>query len=177
MTRDVLLKVGCFIASAIGGLFLLVGVSAWIQGGIQLWPAEELTTPSDTPVPPGHAYTPEVSIVWVESSLKSRKHRFSLEAANMDPSVRYELRLQASTVDTEEAGRNVIGFNPDCSESEWTGEFSPHSRQNRTSDSQSVALYACGSEGRGRIRVELVGGGEVLGVHTERVEVLDFVPR
>lgn len=177
MDKEWTVKVACFIASAIGGLILLAGVVLWLQGGFSFWSSDIWPIPTATPVPPGYVYEPEVSIVWVEESFKSRKHRFSVRATDMNPSVEYEVRIHASTDKTEDVGRNVTGFNPNCSETQWAGEFHPHTRENRTYDSQTVTLYTCESEGNGSMTVNLLSGGTVHDSHRESVKVRDFIPR
>ena len=168
-----LVKVACFIAAAVGGLFLLVGVLGWMQGEFSFWSSDIVPIPTATPIPPGYVYEPEVSIVWVEESFKSRRHRFSVMATNMDPSVEYGIRIHASTDNAED----IIGFNPNCSGTQWAGEFHPDSRENRTYDSREVTLYTCEPEGNGSMTVELLGGDRVHDSHRERVRVRDFIPR
>lgn len=173
MNGEGLTKVCSFIACAIGVVILLYGVSFWMQGGFSPWPSDTEFVPTATPVPPAYVYEPYVYIALAEESSRSRRHRVSVGAADMNPSDEYEFRVQVATHSAEGTGRNIIGFNRDCSETEWTGESS-HSNEQRTDDLQTVVLYVCQSGGTGRITADLLRRETVHDSHTEPVLVRDF---
>ena len=158
-----LTKIASVAAAVVGGLILLWGVSLWMQGGSSFWSSDTQPTPTAMPASPGYAYDPVVSIVWEEGSYLSRKRTFSVGAIDMDPAVTYEIRIRAST--------EAIGFNRGCSDAEWTGEFQPSSRGNRTYDSQTVVLYICKSEGSAAMTAQLLSGDKVHDSHSQLVGV------
>lgn len=170
-----LVKVACLIAAVIGGLILLVGISAWMQGGFSFWPADTLPPlPTATPVPPGYVYEPQVSIDgrFAPELQEFAWYQLNVHGSELDPSVEYKVSLQARTDKVENPGENAIGFNASCLRTTWSGAFNPQSRGDPTRDSHRwIRLYACRSGGSGSITAELSSEDVVLDTHTEHFHV------